>query len=80
MTDTADLPGRKVSGKHIDLDERRYVFVGLCDEEPNTIFIGFRNAEGEETRLSISAEARDALVALLHRVRRDADSKWELVV
>jgi hypothetical protein len=54
----------KVSGRTIDLPNGRHVFVGTS-EVPDTFYIEFKSESGEETRVIISREAKDALTALL---------------
>jgi len=53
-----------IIGHRIKLTNDRFVFVGSSDATDLT-YIAFRNAQGEETRLSLSPEAKDALVSLL---------------
>lgn len=68
----------RVVGKTIDLSGGRRVFVGTSDQ-PDNYFLGFRNTEGEETRLVISREAKDALTALLMDVDTPAE-RWVQVI
>lgn len=68
----------RVVGKTIDLAGGRHVFVGTSDR-PDTFYLGFRNLEGEETRLVISREAKDALTALLVDVDTPAQ-RWVQVI
>ena len=52
----------EILGRKIDLPEGRFVFFAAADE---TYYLGFRNQQGQQTRLSLSREAKDALRALL---------------
>jgi hypothetical protein len=54
-----------VLGRRIELSEGRVVFVGSRKGNPNERFIGFKNSEGDDTKLRLSKEAADALVLLL---------------
>lgn len=72
-----------IRGHKVDLDAVRSVFVGRSDETDDTCtYIKLVNANGEETRLRISEEARSALLALLanesHFVR-DGAGQWRSV-
>jgi hypothetical protein len=57
-----------VRGAHTKLSDGRLVFVGRSPTHPG-VFIGFRNEEGEDTKLVLSHEAAKALGELL-------DSPW----
>lgn len=46
------------------LTEGRLVFLGRHDARPDTWLIGFRNADGDDTRLALSDEAMAWLVSL----------------
>jgi hypothetical protein len=50
-------------GRAVRLDDTRVVFVGRI-EGVDEVFVGFRNAEGRDTKLRLSPEAFDALVWL----------------
>lgn len=69
-----------IRGHKVDLDDARSVFVGRSvDASDSSTYIKLINAEGEETRLRISEEARAALVALLLNERhftRDDAGQW----
>lgn len=60
----ADLPDT-VTGHLIDLDDTRLVFVGASPDHPGVFFVGFRNSQGEDTKLKLSQEAVKALVKLV---------------
>lgn len=51
-----------IDGRQIDLADGRHVFVGKHND---ALYVQFRNAEGQETRLKLSIEAGDALRYLL---------------
>lgn len=51
-----------VLGRKIDLPDGRLVFFAATDDR---YYIGFRNECGEDTKLTLSREAKDALSALL---------------
>lgn len=68
-----------ISGHQIKLDEVRSVFVGRSDDADGFTYIKLVNPDGEETRLKISDEAREALAALLaneSHFSRDGNGKW----
>jgi hypothetical protein len=46
------------------LDDTRLVFLGQREDEPNTFYVGFRNSEGVDTKLTLSRIAMDALIHL----------------
>jgi hypothetical protein len=54
-----------ITGRQIQLDDKRSVFVGQSDENDGLTYIKFINHEGDETRIKISKDARNALVTLL---------------
>jgi hypothetical protein len=54
-----------ITGRRIDLGEGRVVFVGRCDSDPGTVFVGFRNVAGDDTKIKLSSEAFDALRTLV---------------
>lgn len=72
-----------ITGRQIQLDDKRSVFVGQADENDGLTYIKFVNHEGDETRIKISNDARNALMTLLsvdavfERVM--ADGKWMAV-
>lgn len=47
------------------LDEKRLVFVGQNPAVADTWYLGFRNAEGEDTKIALSKEAYEALKWLM---------------
>lgn len=53
-----------VTGHIIKLDETRLVFLGEHPDKPDTWFMGFRNSDGKDTKLTFSREALSALVDL----------------
>lgn len=53
-----------VQGRRIDLSDGRIVFLGADTEQPDRFFIGLRNAQQEDTKLTLSREAMAALVSL----------------
>jgi len=55
---------RRITGHLIQLDGTRLVFLGECPAEPGGYFLGFRNAEGGDTKISLSREALNALIKL----------------
>ena len=55
----------KVLGRRIDLSDGRFVFFGTSEEQPDHFFLGFQNADEEQSKLRLSREAKDALVLLL---------------
>jgi len=55
----------EVLGRTIHLSEGRIVFFGTCKDKPEEYYIGFRNAEGDDKKLILSREAKDALALLL---------------
>lgn len=68
-----------ISGQQIKLGDVRSVFVGRSAEDDGLTYIKFVNEEGEETRISITDEARSALVALLSNeahFARDNAGQW----
>lgn len=71
-----------ISGHKVDLDEKRSVFVGRNVEPDGLTYIKMVNEEGHETRLKISQEAREALVALLSNDKvfaQDGGGSWVAV-
>ena len=62
---TGHTPNVNITGHQVHLDEKRSVFVGRNEAGDGLTYIKFVNAEGEETRLKISQDARDALLKLL---------------
>lgn len=54
-----------VLGRRIDLPRGRMVFVGTAVDRPGTVYLGFRNSDGEDSGLVVSDEAAKALRALL---------------
>ena len=59
------------------IDDIRLVFLGEADDQPDRFFIGFRNAEGVDTKLTISREAFDALMRLRLRLAVQDGEKVE---
>jgi len=55
----------KVVGRRIELSEGRIVFVGSCENEPGSVFIGIRSGEGVERFMTFSSEGAEALGKLL---------------
>ena len=56
--------GDTVTGHMIRLDDTRLVFLGNSPEHPGIWFLGFRNADGQDTKLTFSPEAMAALLNL----------------
>lgn len=54
-----------VLGRHIDLPDGRVVFLGQSKKHPENRYVAFKNAEGRDTKLVLSAEALNALKKLL---------------
>jgi hypothetical protein len=54
-----------LSGRRIDLDDGRYVFVGAHPKYPDDVGVVMRNAAGECTSFRLTKEAADALSELL---------------
>lgn len=48
------------------LDDTRLVFVGENPEQPDSVYLGFRNDEGEDTKIHLSREAYEALKYLIN--------------
>lgn len=69
-----------ITGRQIQLDDKRSVFVGQTDENDGLTYIKFVNHEGDETRIKISKDARNALMTLLSVdavfERVTTDGKW----
>lgn len=68
-----------IIGRQIQLDDKRSVFVGRSDDDDGLTYVKFTNSDGEETRLKISQEAREALLNLLASdgiFVRDGESRW----
>ena len=63
MSEKKDI-GDTVTGHMIRLDDTRLVFLGNSPEHPGTWFLGFRNADGQDTKLTFSQEAMAALLNL----------------
>jgi len=55
----------EVLGRTIHLSDGRLVFFGTSAETPESYYLGFRNAEGDDKKLILSREAKDALAILL---------------
>ena len=53
-----------VRGYMEQLDDTRIVFLGRREGEPGTFYLGFRNAEGVDTKLKVSDEGLAALIRL----------------
>lgn len=51
-------------GHVIKLDDTRFVFLGVSESKPGLYFLGFRNYDGQDTKLMFSPEALTALVKL----------------
>ena len=54
----------KALGRMLKLPGGRIVFLAEHPEEPGTFLVGFKNSDGDDTKLILSAKALDALVAL----------------
>jgi hypothetical protein len=54
----------RVTGHLVRLDDTRLVFLGESPDHPDTWFLGFRNSDGQDTKLTFSREAMTALVNL----------------
>jgi len=54
-----------VRGHFKMLDDTRLVFVGEDPAKPETVYLGFRNEDGEDTKISLSLEAYQALKYLI---------------
>lgn len=50
-----------IRGRIKYLDETRLVFLGQNPEDKDTYYFGFRNKRGEDTLLSLTSEAYEAL-------------------
>ncbi len=79
-----------VLGHLVELDSGRLVFLGTREGEDDSRYLGFRSADGRDTKLRLSLEAFNALVALaiaepgaLERVpfpaKAPGEPKWRLV-
>jgi hypothetical protein len=74
-----------VTGHLIRLDATRLVFLGESPAKPDTYFLGFRNAEGNDTKIMFSREAVAALVKLAteplkgERVEFPHKMEWRVV-
>ena len=72
----------KLTGRQIQLDEKRSVFVGRADEDDGCTYIKFVNHEGDETRIKITQDARAALLKLLVNdgvFVRQSEGNWIVV-
>lgn len=59
-----------IKGTLVELDKTRRVFVGMAPDD-GSVYIGFRNKVGEDTKIILSAEAADALKFALTMPRKD---------
>lgn len=50
-----------VRGRMIEFGDGRIVFVGGRKDEPDTVYVGFRNAAGEDLKFRLTKEAWDTL-------------------
>ena len=60
-----EIEGCPVRGHLKMLDDTRLVFVGGNPDKPDTVNIGFRDSEGEDTKINLSKEAYEALKWLM---------------
>jgi len=67
----------RIAGRKVQIDTVRHVFVGYAEGDLDTVFVEFKNSDGELTRLRLSKEAADALASLL--VTGGPDPMWQLV-
>lgn len=54
----------EVLGRTVHLDGGRLVFLGTSKEMPDTLYVGFRSAEGKDLKFTLSREAFAALVEM----------------
>ncbi len=64
----------KITGHLAYLDETRLVFIGKREGQSNCWYIGFRNAKGEDTKLTLSLEAMALLVQLYNKPPKGTDT------
>lgn len=68
------------------LDDVRLVFIGEDADHPELMYLGFRNQEGEDTKLTLSKEAYQALRNLMNepfkgrRVRFPYKLSWKVEI
>ena len=70
----------KVQGHIIHLDDKRLVFLGKHEDDQKTWYIGFRNEDGDDTRLKVSPEAMGALFNLYNKPRKTEKTSFPLVI
>jgi hypothetical protein len=63
----------KIRGHLAHLDDKRIVFIGNREEDKGTYYVGFRNAEGDDTFLRLSPEAMAMLIQLYRKPRNGDD-------
>jgi hypothetical protein len=68
---------REVRGYMEQLDDTRVVFVGQREDEPDTFYLGFRSADGVDTKLKVSSEAMAALIRLRLALHGSKDAKQD---
>ncbi len=54
----------EIEGRLVGLSDGRMVFLAEHPKEPGMFYVGFKNKDGDDTKLKLSADALDALVAM----------------
>lgn len=77
----------KVRGSLAELSDDRLVFIGEHPDNKDEWYIGFRNSEGEDTRLRLSKEAMSMLMQLYKKHPKGNDpfplrikTMWQVTV
>jgi hypothetical protein len=69
----------KVTGNLGRLDEKRLVFIGSRKDVEGTWYVGFRNSEGEDTKILLSHEAM-AMLVQLYKKHPKGEDVWPLQI
>ncbi len=64
--DLIDEKTDKVTGHLVELSGGRLVFIGDSPDRPGTKFFAFRNEAGDDTKLTFSEEAIEAIRKILN--------------
>ena len=68
------MPYSPILGCLEQLDDTRVVFIGEREDRPDVFFLGFRNHDGKDTKLVISAEAMAAMSWLMDMLPTKANA------
>lgn len=72
------LAANDMKGHLVKLSHGRLVFLGESPKEPDLFFVAFRNNEGNETKFTLSREAKEALTELLTEKFKGERVSWPL--